>query len=187
MKSILGYTRTSLDTFDERPFCQVDSLVLSSIAYTFFPKEILPEGDWNGIHFADLLKAECFEQMFHGIWNGKSCLELLIALACSPRFRDILICGYTQKYDAICNPCPGSKDPACREIDKDNGSPFYGQYAVPLLYLWHGFLHRMRSVNKYHTLFYLYSYHLFSTISDFIPDSFFHLNNILIHAIIIEK
>lgn len=42
MKSILGYTRTSLDTFDERPFCQVDSLVLSSIAYTFFPKEILP-------------------------------------------------------------------------------------------------------------------------------------------------
>lgn len=99
MKSILGYTRTSLDTFDERPFCQVDSLVLSSIAYTFFPKEILPEGDWNGIHFADLLKAECFEQMFHGIWNGKSCLELLIALACSPRFRDILICGYTQKYD----------------------------------------------------------------------------------------
>ena len=100
MKSILGYTRTSLDTFDERPFCQVDSLVLSSIAYTFFPKEILPEGDWNGIHFADLLKAECFEQMFHGIWNGKSCLELLIALACSPRFRDILICGYTQKYDA---------------------------------------------------------------------------------------
>ena len=45
MKSILGYTRTSLDTFDERPFCQVDSLVLSSIAYTFFPKEILPEGD----------------------------------------------------------------------------------------------------------------------------------------------
>ena len=100
MKSILGYTRTSLDTFDERPFCQVDSLVLSSIAYTFFPKEILPEGDWNGIHFANLLKAECFEQMFHGFWNGKSCLELLIALACSPRFRDILICGYTQKYDA---------------------------------------------------------------------------------------
>ena len=100
MKSILGYTRTSLDTFDERPFCQVDSLVLSSITYTFFPKEILPEGDWSGIHFADLLKAECFEQMFHGIWNGKSCLELLIALACSPRFRDILICGYTQKYDA---------------------------------------------------------------------------------------
>ena len=100
MKSILGYTRTSLDTFDERPFCQVDSLVLSSIAYTFFPKEILPEGDWNGIHFADLLKAEYFEQMFHGIWNGKSCLELLIALACSPRFRDTLICGYTQKYDA---------------------------------------------------------------------------------------
>ena len=100
MKSILGYTRTSLDTFDERPFCQVDSLVLSSIAYTFFPKEILPEGDWNGIHFANLLKAEYFEQMFHGIWNGKSCLELLIALACSPRFRDTLICGYTQKYDA---------------------------------------------------------------------------------------
>ena len=100
MKSILGYTRTSLDTFDERPFCQVDSLVLSSIAYTFFPKEILPEGDWNGIHFADLLKSEYFEQMFHGIWNGKSCLELLIALACSPRFRDTLICGYTQKYDA---------------------------------------------------------------------------------------
>ena len=62
MKSILGYTRTSLDTFDERPFCQVDSLVLSSIAYTFFPKEILPEGDWNGIHFANLLKAECFER-----------------------------------------------------------------------------------------------------------------------------
>ena len=61
MKSILGYTRTSLDTFDERPFCQVDSLVLSSIAYTFFPKEILPEGDWNGIHFADLLKAAYFE------------------------------------------------------------------------------------------------------------------------------
>lgn len=66
MKSILGYTRTSLDTFDERPFCQVDSLVFSSIAYTFFPKEILPEGDWNGIHFADLLKAECFEQNWTG-------------------------------------------------------------------------------------------------------------------------
>ena len=99
MKSILGYARTSFDTFDERPFCQVDSLVLSSIAYTFFPEEILPEEDWNGIYFTDLLKAEYFEQMFHGIWNGKSCLKLLIALACSPRFRNIRICGYTQKYD----------------------------------------------------------------------------------------
>lgn len=101
MKSILGYTRTALDTFAERPFCQVDSLVLSSITYTFFPKEILPEGDWNGIHFAELLKAEYFEQMFHGIWNGKSCLELLLALACSPRFREIQIFGYTQQYDTV--------------------------------------------------------------------------------------
>ena len=60
MKSILGYTRTSLDTFDERPFCQVDSLVLSSIAYTFFPKEILPEG-LERHSLCRSLKAEYFE------------------------------------------------------------------------------------------------------------------------------
>ena len=39
MKSILGYTRTSLDTFDERPFCQVDSLRCSPPSHIHFSQK----------------------------------------------------------------------------------------------------------------------------------------------------
>ena len=43
------------------------------------------------MRLAELFRAECFEQMFDGVWDGESCRQLLTALSASPRFRDMVV------------------------------------------------------------------------------------------------
>lgn len=101
MDNIVSYAESNFDTFETQPFCSVDSLILSWISYFHFPCDILAPADWTGIRFSDLLKAEYFQDMFGHIWGSDSSKALLFALASSPRFRDIRICGYTQQYDEV--------------------------------------------------------------------------------------
>lgn len=61
MKNIITYTKETFDTFETRPFCSVDSLILSTLSYIHFP-DVLPEIEgWKGMTLQQLYRAEFFE------------------------------------------------------------------------------------------------------------------------------
>ncbi len=101
MKNIITYAQTAFDTFDSRPFCSVDSLILSSVSYIHLP-DVLPsiEG-WRGMRLQELFRAEHFEEMFYDIPMAEDNQKLFTALAASPRFRNILVRGYTEQWDMV--------------------------------------------------------------------------------------
>ena len=49
MENIITYAETCLDTFDQRPFCDVDSLVLSCLAYLDIPAALANGRTWRGM------------------------------------------------------------------------------------------------------------------------------------------
>jgi len=99
LSSIITYTQTCMDGFAQRPFSPVDSLVLSTAAYLRFPCSVPGVSDWRGIRLQELFRAEEFPAMFHIPWMAEQIRQLFTALACSPRFRDILVMGYREVLD----------------------------------------------------------------------------------------
>ena len=101
-RNMLDYVRTELDTFDGRGFCTVDSLVLSWLAYTRLPADdpaLAPARGWEGVRLADLYRAEYFATYYAGMWGEEPGLDLLAAVAASPRFRDVRVVGYADITD----------------------------------------------------------------------------------------
>ncbi|MDD3186530.1 MAG: Mbeg1-like protein [Anaerostipes sp.] len=94
-KNIINYIQSTPQTFEEKEFCVVDSLILSQVAY-FKMDEIVPGLSFftKGIKIKDLFLREYFHRMFHQVrdrnWNER----LITALASSPRFRDITLKFY---------------------------------------------------------------------------------------------
>lgn len=99
MKNIITYGETVFDTFEERGFCAVDSLILSWFSYFRFPEELEEIRGWEGVPLRDLFRAEYFDRIFHELWDPESCRKLFTALTASPRFRDISVRGYTEQMD----------------------------------------------------------------------------------------
>ena len=97
MNNIVSYAKEHMESFDVRPLNRVDSLILSELSYFQLPKELSKARGWRGVRLAELFRAECFEQMFDGVWDGESCRQLLTALSASPRFRDIHVMGYREQ------------------------------------------------------------------------------------------
>jgi len=101
-RNMLDYVRTELDTFDGRGFCTVDSLVLSWLAYTRLPADdpaLAPALGWEGVRLADLYRAEYFATYYAGMWGEEPGLDLLAAVAASPRFRDVRVMSYVDATD----------------------------------------------------------------------------------------
>ena len=102
MRNMLDYARRRLERFDERGFCAVDSLVLSWAAYTRLPADdpdLAPARGWEGVRLADLYRAEHFDAYYAGMWGEEPGLDLLAAVAASPRFRDVRVMGYVDATD----------------------------------------------------------------------------------------
>lgn len=97
MGNIIMYATECLRTFDESPFNEVDSLILSWLSYLHYPDDCRENGDFR---VKDMFRAEMFDSMAHHVWFRKKTLELLTAAAASPRFRDIRIIGFKQETDA---------------------------------------------------------------------------------------
>lgn len=100
MKNIIDYVENELSTMDEKQFNPVDSLILSQVAY--FELEGLVGGlnpRKANIRFIDLLKSENFDRMLGSLIYPKLNKDLLFALACSPRFRNIQINFFEKKLD----------------------------------------------------------------------------------------
>ncbi len=99
MKNIITYARETLDTFDTRPFTDVDSLVLSCLCFLQLPEDFREARAWRGLPLSALYKAEYFDRMLSVTFMPDRTLELLTAAAASPRFRDVRVCGYVSKLD----------------------------------------------------------------------------------------
>ncbi len=87
--------------FDEKPFCPLDSLVLSQFSYVRFDN-LVPAGRDAALPFyiADTLRAELFDSMLTNTREPEKNRQLLLALAASPRFREIEMCFYISEFDA---------------------------------------------------------------------------------------
>lgn len=102
-QNICTYVENNLDTFAERPLCEVDSLVISwfsnmrleALGGQFDGWDIMPEG---APRLRDALRAECFDALFD-LWDPEGCRRLLQAMAASPRFRDIRVGGFRLSRD----------------------------------------------------------------------------------------
>ncbi len=98
MKNIIHYVENEFSTLKQKKFNTVDSLILSQVT-NFFYDDLVGSLDNKKppIYFKDLLKAEYFDKMFDNFFPPKNNRNLLFALACSPRFRDIKILYHTSK------------------------------------------------------------------------------------------
>lgn len=98
--NIVDYVRTQLDTFEERDVCKLDSLVLSQLAYLRLPEGVA-SSDEDAVPLKDLFRADWFDAMCSKVYDPKSSLELLTAVAASPRFREVLVSGYVSKVNEV--------------------------------------------------------------------------------------
>lgn len=113
MPYLFDYLEHELATFDQKPFCPVDAAVLSQ-ACMIDGAGVVPEPsalpalidraltllapDARGATFASLMRSELFDGMFTGLVPD-DIRRLLMALAASPRFRDLCLCGYRSVFD----------------------------------------------------------------------------------------
>lgn len=118
MSNIIEYLNTEFATFEEVPFGPVDSLILSEFCMVRLDG-VLPAydsatkgapfariregvsglfGKRKVFKFSDALRAEFFDTMFVGLVPDKV-RELSVALAASPRFRDIEVRAYESAFD----------------------------------------------------------------------------------------
>lgn len=101
MSNITTYVQTCMDDFSLRPFSPVDSLILSTAAYLRFPRSVDGVDSWKGRRLQELFRAEEFDGMFHIPWIAEQIRVLFTAMACSPRFRDVLVMGYRELSDPV--------------------------------------------------------------------------------------
>lgn len=95
--NITGYVRTALDTFRERPFGEVDSLVLSQLCYINF-EDVLPKcPDRFLCPLQSLYRTEDFNALLSRTRTPDLNLQLLKAVCASPRFRDVKI-GFIEEH-----------------------------------------------------------------------------------------
>ena len=95
--SILDYVETQFDTFGKRPLNDVDSLVLSWVAYWHLSKEETGACTSTGTPLADLYRNKRFSSITTVAGNESLCRHLLAALVASPRFGDLRIANYVDK------------------------------------------------------------------------------------------
>ena len=113
MPYLFDYVEHELATFNQKPFGPVDAAVLSQ-ACMIDGAGVVPEPsalpslidravtllapDSRGVTFANLMRSELFEGMFTGLVPD-DIRRLLMALAASPRYRDLRLCGYRSVFD----------------------------------------------------------------------------------------
>lgn len=116
MNTILDYLATEFASFEEKPFCPVDSLILSQLCMVKVDQivpsleekrsflnintivENLLSSTHRAVHFRDMLRVEHYHEMFTGL--VPECVkENLIALAASPRFRDVVVQDILSLFD----------------------------------------------------------------------------------------
>ena len=99
--NFLTYAQSAFESFDERPFCSVDSLVFAWLSYLRLPGDMPELIGWRGLDVRELLRAECYQDMIGDLWNPEGSRALLEAVAASPRYRGVRVCGYRAVSDVV--------------------------------------------------------------------------------------
>jgi len=100
MKNIIDYTIEESDTFKNRKFNAVDSLVLSQLAYLRFDRFVPGLSDTAmPVSIKEIASRENLDMLFRDTWNSKNNRRLFFALANSSRFRDMKVAFYVNKID----------------------------------------------------------------------------------------
>ncbi len=94
MENIIDYVEREFRTFEECPFHDVDSLVLSWLTYIKWPMRKEERADEYIYPIRDMFQAEHFDHMFETIMDKDSTKALLTAVVASPRFRNIRLRNY---------------------------------------------------------------------------------------------
>ena len=92
MGNITDDIRQHFDTFAALPFTEADSLALSQLAYARMPDNVPryheDSADASGmipaVSIRDLLRAECYDDMFGKVWSPSMNIDLLRAMSESP-------------------------------------------------------------------------------------------------------
>lgn len=98
-QNMIDYVQTQLDTFAQRDVCRVDSLVFSWLVYFRLPEGVAALETGKGVALKDLFRADWFDEMCGPLYDTESSIELLTAVAASPRFRDVWVSGYESLTD----------------------------------------------------------------------------------------
>ena len=101
MGNITDDIRQHFDTFAELPFTEADSLALSQLAYARMPDNVpryhenaeTADGMIATVPIHDLLRAECYDDMFGKVWSPSMNVDLLRAMSESPRWRNLRVGG----------------------------------------------------------------------------------------------
>lgn len=100
MGNIITYIETCWDSFEERPFNEVDSLVLAQFSYINLPEVAKRPVNTPALpYLRDLMRAEYFEEMFAKVPYTEDVRKLVYAMVASPRFRNIRLGGYINNID----------------------------------------------------------------------------------------
>ncbi len=111
--TMLHYVKTCRSTFEEEAFNEVDSLILSWLSYLRIPEDVLPKkalnspvtaensifSDTDSCLIRELLREEYYTDMLLDIWSPDETLEMLYAMALSPRFEKIRLCMRREELD----------------------------------------------------------------------------------------
>lgn len=97
--NFLTYVQTAHDTFADRPFCTLDSLVFSWMSYYRLNSALRLSHTRGGIALHELMRAEDFDTMFGTNWDPEGSRDLLFAVCSSPRFRDARLCLFAFRTD----------------------------------------------------------------------------------------
>ncbi|MGB4407649.1 MAG: Mbeg1-like protein [Sphaerochaeta sp.] len=102
MSNIIDYVKSAKDSFDSRPFCELDSLVLSQFSYLRFNGFVPGISSVDvSVSIRELLEQDNLEWLFLDVRDHKSNLKLFLALADSPRFQDVRMSWYVDCTDQI--------------------------------------------------------------------------------------
>ncbi len=101
MKNIIDYVETQQDTFLERAFCEVDSLILSELSYRDFKGVVPgPAQEAAGVSIADIVESGLEDQILStSVKDIETRRRMLHALANSIRFRDVKLFFYVDQMD----------------------------------------------------------------------------------------
>ena len=101
MSSIIDYAKSFTASFDESPFSQVDSLVLSELTYSHFNVFVSARQRFLApvIKLRELLSDEKIEAMISAIHSRENEKKLLLAIKDNPRFNGVGVARSVCEFD----------------------------------------------------------------------------------------
>ena len=100
MRSMIDYCREEQRPFSQLPFHDVDSLVLSQLAYLNWEGRVPKLGEKRPPVFLwETVKGPHIEQMYEGLWTPQKNRQLLQYVTENPRFRNLRLKEYVNHID----------------------------------------------------------------------------------------